>query len=119
MVDKVKPATNSRKLRWASTRIRGSTKPRLAACSPSKKTHLLPPLPLEPFGYYHCGERIVRLDGCMRFSEENPQVAMKRERQLLFFIHLLFASTSALGESDFRGANSHYARLASVAVGLF
>jgi hypothetical protein len=27
------------------------------------------------------------------FSEENQQVAMKRERQLLFFIHLLFASS--------------------------
>ncbi len=30
------------------------------------------------------------------FSEENQQVAMKRERQLLFFMHLLFASSPSI-----------------------
>jgi len=56
-----------------------------------------PPLPLhfrdsQPFGKKPL-ELFTNDLPEREFSEENQQVAMKRERQLLFFIHLLFASS--------------------------
>src|SRR5438270_7037948 len=50
--------------RWADTRIHGTTKRQVAAMFAEEKPSLLP-LPLEPFRYYQCGERIVHLDGCV------------------------------------------------------
>jgi len=50
--------------RWADTRIHGTTKRQVAAMFAEEKPHLLP-LPLEPFRYYHYGERVVHLDGCV------------------------------------------------------
>ena len=50
--------------RWADTRIHGTTKRQVAAMFAEEKPTLLP-LPLEPFRYYQCGERIVHLDGCV------------------------------------------------------
>jgi transposase len=51
-------------LRWADTRIHGTTKRQVAAMFADEKPSLLP-LPLEPFRYYQYGERIVHLDGCV------------------------------------------------------
>ena len=50
--------------RWADTRIHGTTKRQVAAMFAEEKPALLP-LPLEPFRYYHYGERTVHLDGCV------------------------------------------------------
>jgi len=50
--------------RWADTRIHGTTKRQVAAMFAEEKPFLLP-LPLEPFRYYHYGERTVHLDGCV------------------------------------------------------
>jgi hypothetical protein len=51
-------------LRWADTRIHGTTKRQVAAMFAEEKPFLLP-LPLEPFRYYQYGERVVHLDGCV------------------------------------------------------
>jgi transposase len=51
-------------LRWADTRIHGTTKRQVAAMFEEEKPALLP-LPLEPFRYYQYGERVVHLDGCI------------------------------------------------------
>jgi len=50
--------------RWADTRIHGTTKRQVAAMFAEEKP-ALQPLPLEPFRYYHYGERTVHLDGCV------------------------------------------------------
>jgi transposase len=50
--------------RWADTRIHGTTKRQVAAMFAEEKP-FLQPLPLEPFRYYHYGERVVHLDGCV------------------------------------------------------
>jgi hypothetical protein len=50
--------------RWADTRIHGTTKRQVAAMFAEERPALLP-LPLEPFRYYHYGERTVHLDGCV------------------------------------------------------
>jgi transposase len=50
--------------RWADTRIHGTTKRQVAAMFAEEKPFLLP-LPIEPFRYYHYGERVVHLDGCV------------------------------------------------------
>jgi transposase len=51
-------------LRWADTRIHGTTKRQVAAMFVEEKPALLQ-LPIEPFRYYHYGERTVHLDGCV------------------------------------------------------
>jgi len=51
-------------LRWADTRIHGTTKRQVAAMFEEEKPSLIP-LPLEPFRYYQYGERVVHLDGCI------------------------------------------------------
>ncbi len=51
-------------LRWADTRIHGTTKRQVAAMFAEEKPSLLP-LPIEPFRYYQYGDRIVHLDGCV------------------------------------------------------
>src|SRR3989449_6555965 len=51
-------------LRWADTRIHGTTKRQVAAMFAEEKPALLP-LPIEPFRYYQYGERTVHLDGCV------------------------------------------------------
>ncbi|MGC2325417.1 MAG: IS21 family transposase [Candidatus Sulfotelmatobacter sp.] len=51
-------------LRWADTRIHGTTKRQVAAMFSEEKPFLLP-LPVEPFRYYQYGERVVHLDGCV------------------------------------------------------
>ena len=51
-------------LRWADTRIHGTTKRQVAAMFAEEKP-LLQPLPIEPFRYYQYGERVVHLDGCV------------------------------------------------------
>jgi transposase len=50
--------------RWADTRIHGTTKRQVAAMFAEERP-ALQPLPLEPFRYYHYGERTVHLDGCV------------------------------------------------------
>jgi len=50
--------------RWADTRIHGTTKRQVAAMFAEEKP-ALQPLPLEPFRYYHYGERTVHLNGCV------------------------------------------------------
>jgi transposase len=50
--------------KWADTRIHGTTKRQVTAMFAEEKPALLP-LPLEPFRYYHYGERTVHLDGCV------------------------------------------------------
>jgi len=51
-------------LRWADTRIHGTTKRQVAAMFAEEKPSLLP-LPIEPFRYYQYGERVVHIDGCI------------------------------------------------------
>jgi len=51
-------------LRWADTRIHGTTKRQVAVMFAEEKPQLLP-LPIEPFRYYQYGERVVHLDGCV------------------------------------------------------
>jgi transposase len=51
-------------IRWADTRIHGTTKRQVAALFAEEKPALLP-LPVEPFRYYQYGERTVHLDGCV------------------------------------------------------
>ena len=51
-------------LRWADTRIHGTTKRQVAAMFAEERPALLP-LPLEPFRYYQYGVRTVHLDGCV------------------------------------------------------
>jgi len=51
-------------LRWADTRIHGTTKRQVAAMFAEEKPSLLR-LPIEPFRYYQYGERVVHLDGCV------------------------------------------------------
>jgi hypothetical protein len=53
--------------RWADTRIHGTTKRQVAAMFAEEKAALLS-LPLEPFRYYHYGERAVHLDDCVEFE---------------------------------------------------
>ena len=50
--------------RWADTRIHGTTKRQVAAMFAEEKS-FLQTLPIEPFRYYHYGERVVHLDGCV------------------------------------------------------
>jgi len=50
--------------RWADTRIHGTTKRQVSQMFEEEKPALLP-LPIEPFRYYHYGERSVNLDGCV------------------------------------------------------
>jgi transposase len=50
--------------RWADTRIHGTTKRQVAAMFAEERPALRP-LPVEPFRYYHYGERTVHLDGCV------------------------------------------------------
>jgi hypothetical protein len=54
--------------RWethcADTRIHGTTKRQVAVMFAEEKPAPLP-LPLEPFRYYHHGQRVVHLDGCV------------------------------------------------------
>jgi len=50
--------------RWADTRIHGTTKRQVAVMFAEEKTALRE-LPIEPFRYYHYGERTVNLDGCV------------------------------------------------------
>lgn len=50
--------------RWADTRIHGTTKRQVSAMFTEEKP-ALKPLPVEPFRYYHYGERTVHLDGCI------------------------------------------------------
>jgi transposase len=51
-------------LRWADTRIHGTTKRQVAAMFAEEKPSLLA-LPIEPFRYYQYSERTVHLDGCV------------------------------------------------------
>ena len=51
-------------LRWADTRIHGTTKRQVSAMFAEERPHLQP-LPLEPFRYYRHGMRVVHLDGCV------------------------------------------------------
>ena len=50
--------------RWADTRIHGTTKRQVAVMFAEERP-VLQPLPVEPFRYYHYGERTVHLDGCV------------------------------------------------------
>jgi transposase len=51
-------------VRWADTRIHGTTKRQVAAMFAEERPALLP-LPVEPFRYYQFGTRTVHLDGCV------------------------------------------------------
>ena len=51
-------------VRWADTRIHGTTKRQVAVMFAEERPALLP-LPVEPFRYYQYGERTVHLDGCV------------------------------------------------------
>ena len=49
---------------WADTRIHGTTKRQVAVMFAEERPTLRP-LPVEPFRYYHFGDRTVHLDGCV------------------------------------------------------
>jgi transposase len=63
-LDEAQTYLDNWELRWADTRIHGTTKRQVAAMFAEEKPSLLP-LPIEPFRYYHYGERTVHLDGCV------------------------------------------------------
>ena len=48
--------------RWADTRIHGTTKRQVAVMFAEERP-FLQPLPIEPFRYFHYGQRVVHLDG--------------------------------------------------------
>jgi transposase len=50
--------------RWADTRIHGTTKRQVAVMFAEERP-ALGPLPIEPFRYYHFGDRTVHLNGCV------------------------------------------------------
>jgi transposase len=50
--------------RWADTRIHGTTKRQVSVMFAEEKP-FLQTLPIEPFRYYHYGERVVHLDNCV------------------------------------------------------
>jgi Integrase core domain len=50
--------------RWADTRIHGTTKRQVAVMFAEERP-VLQALPVEPFRYFHYGERTVHLDGCV------------------------------------------------------
>ncbi len=50
--------------RWADLRIHGTKKRQVAAMYKEERPHLKP-LALEPFRFYHYGNRTVHLDGCI------------------------------------------------------
>src|SRR5213594_1221861 len=54
-------------VRWADTRIHGTTKRQVAAMFAEERPALLP-LPVEPFRYYQFGTRTVHLDGCVEVA---------------------------------------------------
>ena len=54
-------------VRWADTRIHGTTKRQVAAMFAEERPALLP-LPVEPFRYYQFGMRTVHLDGCVEVA---------------------------------------------------
>jgi hypothetical protein len=54
-------------IRWADTRIHGTTKRQVAAMF-AEEQPALGPLPLEPFRYYQYGVRTVHLDGCVEVA---------------------------------------------------
>ena len=51
-------------LRWADTRIHGTTKRQVAVMFAEERP-ALGPLPVEPFRYYRFGDRTVHLNGCV------------------------------------------------------
>ena len=69
-------------LRWADTRIHGTTKRQVAAMFAEEKPSLLP-LPIEPFRYYQYGERVVHLDGCIEVEAAYLQLATGMDRTKL------------------------------------
>ena len=52
---------------WADTRIHGTTKRQVAAMFAEEKPYLLP-LPIEPFRFFHRGQRTVHFDGCVEIE---------------------------------------------------
>jgi len=87
--------------RWADTRIHGTTKRQVAAMFAAEKPALLP-LPLEPFRYYHYGQRTVHLDGCVEVEAayySAPPGWIGRQVQVqwdLRHVRLLHPQTGAL-----------------------
>ena len=63
-LDQAQAYLDNWELRWADTRIHGTTKRQVAAMFAEEKPFLLP-LPIEPFRYYQYGQRVVHLDGCV------------------------------------------------------
>ena len=63
-LDEAQAYLDNWELRWADTRIHGTTKRQVAPMFAEEKPFLLP-LPLEPFRYYQYGERTVHLDSCV------------------------------------------------------
>jgi transposase len=55
-------------VRWADTRIHGTTKRQVAAMFEEERS-ALGPIPIEPFRYYNFGERTVHLDGCVEVDK--------------------------------------------------
>jgi len=53
--------------RWADTRIHGTTKRQVATMFAEERP-ALGALPVEPFRYYHYGQRTVHLDGCVEVA---------------------------------------------------
>ncbi len=68
-------------VRWADTRIHGTTKRQVAAMFAEERPALLP-LPVEPFRYYQFGTRTVHLDGCVEVDVRllRPAAGLARPR---------------------------------------
>jgi transposase len=69
-------------IRWADTRIHGTTKRQVQAMFSEEKPHLLP-LPAEPFRYYNYGTRTVQLNEHVEVDGSYYPVPTGRIGQLL------------------------------------
>ena len=67
MLDEAQAYLDRWEMRWADTRIHGTTKRQVAAMFAEEQPQLQP-LPLEPFRYYQYGTRTVHLDGCVEVA---------------------------------------------------
>jgi transposase len=92
--------------RWAE-RIHGTTKRQVSAMFAEQKP-ALKPLPLEPFRFYHYGERTVHLDGCVEVEAADYSVPPGRVSRVVHvqwdsrFVRILDPKTGQLLRENIR-----------------
>jgi transposase len=100
-------------MRWADTRIHGTTKRQVSAMFAEERPHLLP-LPLEPFRYYRYGTRSVHLDGCVEVDAAYYSVPPGRIGQRVsvqwnaWHVRILDPTTGTLLREHLRAPRGHH-----------